>query len=358
MTRRWIILGGLIAACAAIAGCQEKAQAPKRIRPVLSTLLEPMQSDNSIAVGTIEPRFKTDLGFRVLGRLIARPVNVGDLVEKGQTVASIDPIALELAMRSANAEVAKSQAQLINASATEQRQHQLITTDATTQATLESAEDANAAAQASVVSAQANLTKAREQLGYAQLKSDFAGVVTAVSAEVGQVVSPGQSVITVARPDVREAVIDIGTDFPESLRPGLQFTVSLQLNPMIHVQGQVREIAPQAEAVTRTRRVRITLANPPETFRLGAAVTVMVNVGESAILHLPASAILAKDGSTFVWIVDPSTSKVSLHKIEIAASEGGIHVTDGLEAGARVVTAGVHSLKEGQQVRIEQETKR
>ena len=162
-------------------------------------------------------------------------------------------------------------------SATEARKRTLITTDATTKATLENAEQERAAAHASVIRAQDDLIKANEQLGYTQLKSGFAGVVTAVGAEVGQVVSPGQSVVTVARPDIREAVVDIGPDFPVPLRTGLRFTVSLQLDPTIHVDGQVREIAPQADFATRTRRVRITLNNPPENFRLGTTVMATVS---------------------------------------------------------------------------------
>jgi RND family efflux transporter MFP subunit len=354
MMMHWTKVGAILAACAATAGCKEETQAPEPVRPVLSTLVEPMQPDNTIASGTVEPQFKTDLGFRVLGRLIARPVNVGDLVEAGQTVAAIDPATLELAVLSATADVSKSHAHLTTASATEQRKRTLFTAAATTTATLESAEQNRAAAQASVVQAEANLTKAREQLSYAQLKSDFAGVVTGVLAEVGQVVSQGQGVVTVARPDIREAVVDIGADFPVPLRVGLPFTVSLQLDPRIQVAGQVREIAPQADSVTRTRRVRITLNNPPETFRLGTTVTATVSGGQNSILWVPASAILAENGKTFVWIVQLPASTVSLHKIEIARDEEGIRVTGGLSAGARVVTAGIHSLKEGQQVRIEQ----
>jgi RND family efflux transporter MFP subunit len=355
--RQWIIVSALFAAYAATAGCKEQTQAREPVRPVMSTLVEPMQSGNTNATGTVEPRYKTDLSFRVEGRLIARPVNIGDLVEEGQTVAAIDPATLELDLHSAFADVSKNQAHLTNAIAKEERQRKLITTYATTKATLENVEQARAAAQALMVRAQANLTKAHEELGYAQLKSDFAGVVTAVGGEVGQVVSPGQSVVTVARPDIREAVVDIGADFPVPLRTGLPFTVNLQLNPTTHVEGQVREIGPQADSATRTRRVRITLNNPPDTFRLGATVTATatVNGGQNSILRVPASAILTKDDETFVWIVDPSASTVSLHKIAIARDEGGIRVTGGLSAGARVVTAGIHSLKEGQQVRIEQE---
>jgi RND family efflux transporter MFP subunit len=358
MTNRWIILGALVAACAATAGCTEKAQVPKRLRPVLSTVLEPTQSGNTTASGTIEPRYQTDLGFRVLGRLTARPVKVGDPVAAGQMVAAIDPATLELDLNSAIADVSKSQAQLTNASAAEQRQRTLITTDDTTKANLENAEWTRAAAEATVASMQADLAKAHEQLSYAQLKAEFAGVVTAVGAEVGQVVSAGQSVVTVARPDIREAVLDLGPDFPVPLRTGLPFTVSLLLNPAIHVEGQIREVAPEADSATRTRRVRITLNNPPETFRLGSTVTATLAAGENAVLRLPASAILTENGKTFVWIVDPSTSTVSLHDIEIARDEGGIRVTGGLGAGARIVTAGVHSLKDGQQVRIEREATR
>ena len=146
-----------------------------------------------MAVGTVQPRYETNLGFRVLGRLIARPVNVGDLVAEGQTIAAIDPTALELAVRSAKADLSKAQALLENAIGTEERKRILIKTDATTKQTLDDAEQVRAGAQASTARARANLTKAIEQLGYAEVKADFAGVVTAVSAEVGQVVSPGQS---------------------------------------------------------------------------------------------------------------------------------------------------------------------
>ena len=269
--------GSIMIACIFAAllatGCKQETTAWEPVRPVLSILVEPTRSNDTAAVGTVEPRFKSDLGFRVLGRIIARPIDVGDSVYEGQTVAAIDSTALELGVRSARAELVKSQARLADASATEERQRKLIVNDETTKQRLDSVEHERAGADAAVASAQANLAKATEQLGYAELKADFAGVVTAVGAEVGQVVSPGQSVATVARPDVREAVVDIGPDFPVPLEIGLPFTVSLQLLPTVHVEGKIREIAPQADPVTRTHRVRIALNDPPPSFRLGATVT-------------------------------------------------------------------------------------
>jgi len=357
MTSHAMTVAGPLACALVLAGCQQETKAPEPVRPVQSVLLDVDRADDTVAVGVVEPRYKTNIGFRVLGRLTTRPVYVGDLVNEGQTVGVIDQTALELAVRSAKGELAKAEAQFATARATEERQRTLITTDATTKQTLDNAEQARAGAEAAVAREQANLTKAIEQLGYSQIKADFAGVVTAVGAEVGQVVSPGQSVVTIARPDVREAVVDIGQDFPLPLEVGLPFTVSLQLLPAVQVQGSIREIAPQADAVTRLRRVRIALSNPPEGFRLGATVTAKLDKGQARILRLPASAVLAKDGGNFVWIVDQSASTVSLQKVDVVADPTGARVTGGLTPGARVVTAGIHSLKQGQQVRIERDEK-
>ena len=356
MRRQHFVIASTIASALAVAGCNQEAKAPEPVRPVLSTVIEPAASGRTMAIGTVQPRYETNLGFRVLGRLIARPVNVGDLVTEGQTIAAIDPTALELAVQSAKADLSKAEALLENAIGTEERKRILIKTDAATKQMVDDAEQVRAGAQASIARARANLAKSIEQLGYAQVKADFAGVVTAVSAEVGQVVSPGQSIVTVARPDVREAVVDIGADFPVPLTVGLPFTVSLQLLPADQVQGQIREIAPQADSVTRMRRVRIALNDPPESFRLGSTITARLSKAYGRILRVPPSAVLKKGAETFVWVVDDPTSTVSLHKVDLSEDEGGIRVTGGLAAGARIVTAGIHSLEQGQQVRIQEES--
>jgi RND family efflux transporter MFP subunit len=353
--KRSIMIASIFAALLAT-GCKQETAAPEPVRPVLSVLVGPARLSDAAVAGTVEPRFKSDLGFRVLGRIISRPVDVGDSVYEGQTVAAIDSTALELGVRSARAELLKSQARLADASAAEQRQRKLIMTDVTTKARLDEAEHERAGAEAWVASAQANLAKAIEQLGYAELKADFAGVVTAVEAEVGQVVEAGQAVVTVARPDIREAVVDIGPDFPVPLEIGLPFRVSLQLLPTVHVEGQIREIAPQADPETRTHRVRIALNDPPPSFRLGATVTARLSDDQSSILRVPESAVLTKEEQNFVWVVDPTAHTVSLQKIVLSRDEGGIRVTGGLKPGTRIVIAGVHSLKQGEQVRIDQET--
>lgn len=355
MTTRLVVLAGTIASALAMSGCKQEVNAPEPVRPVLWTVVQPAVSAGVSFVGSVQPRYETKLGFRVLGRIVARPVNVGDLIERGQMVAAIDPTALELSVRSAKADLSKAEALLENASGAEERKRILIKTDAATRQMLDDAEQVRAGAQASAARARANVSKAVEQLGYAQIKSDFAGVVTAVSAEVGQVVSPGQSVVTIARPDVREAVVDIGADFPVPLTVGLPFAVSLELLPTLQVQGKIREIAPQADQVTRMRRVRIALDDPPESFRLGSTVVARLSKDYSPVVRVPADAVLKQGGETSVWVVDAPSNTVSLRKVDISEDEAGIRVIDGLSAGTRIVTAGIHSLKQGQQVRIEQD---
>ncbi len=355
MRKLAITITGIFALTLATAGCKQETGTPEPVRPVLTTVVEPTPPASTVAAGTVEPRYTTNIGFRVLGRLIARPVNVGDLVEEGQILAAIDPTTFELAVQSARAELSRNKARLANASATEERKRTLIVSDSTTKASLDDAEYARAGAQASVARAQANLTKALEQLGHTHLKAEFAGVVTAVSADVGQVVSPGQTVVTVARPDVREAVVDIGPDFPVALQLGLSFTVRLQLLPTIQVEGRIREIAPQADDATRMRRIRIALIDPPPSFRLGSTVNATLSKLKNEVMRIPASAVLTKDGDTFVWVVDLPASTVSLHKVALSEDGSGMRVNGGLAAGTQVVTAGIHSLKQGQQVRIEED---
>ncbi|MDO9296213.1 efflux RND transporter periplasmic adaptor subunit [Bradyrhizobium sp.] len=349
----------IVAAGAVLTGCGEKVAEPQPARPVLSMVVAPMEATNVAVVGTIQPRYKTDFGFRMLGRLIARPVNVGEAVAKGQALAAVDPFAAELAVRSALAQLSTAQGQLANASGNAERQRILIETGATTKATLDSAEQSNAAAQAAVVQAQSNLTKAREQFSYTKVSADYAGVVTAVGAEVGQVVAPGQIVVTVARPDIREAVIDVADDLASALRIGMPLAVTLQLDPRIRAEGKVREIAPQSDAATRSRRIRITLEAPPESFRLGTTITTLIPGGAARGFRLPATAILTRDGRSSVWLLDPASKSVTSRDVQILPNgDGSVDVTEGIEAGARIVTAGVHHLKEGQKVRLEQEAAR
>jgi membrane fusion protein, multidrug efflux system len=347
---------------AVLGGCGEAQDSPvPPPRPVLTTVVAGSGVERLALAGTVEPRYRTDLSFRVLGRIVARDVEVGDVVHKGQRVAALDPTALELTVRSQRAALANAQASLANATGVEYRQRTLRGHDVTAQATLESAEQALIAAEAEVTRARSNLTKSEEQLSYAELRSDFDGVVTAVSAEVGQVVSVGQTVLTVARPDVREAVVDIPESAVHDVAEGTTFNVALQLDQRIRTTGVLRELAPEADSVTRSRRARITLKDPPDTFRLGTTVTVRIKPAANATksVRLPASAVLEREGNAIVFVINEDRGTVSEQAVTILARHDGlVTLASTLKVGTRVVTAGVNSLNAGQRVRFESEAER
>ena len=339
----------------ALAGCNKPQPVAQPVRPVLSALVAETTVDPLALAGTVSARVETPFSFRVLGRLTSRPAQIGDLVKKGQLLATIDPLALQLAVRGAEADLASAEAQLANALGVAERQAALLKTNAASQAQVDSANQTRDSALAGATRARAQLAKAKEELGYAVLTSDFAGVVTSTGAEVGQIVSPGGMVVNVADPTLRDAVIDAPDTAAATLSLGTAFEVAAQLDPSVRATGKVREIAPQADTATRTRRVKIALDDPPEDFRLGSTITAWPVDGARKAVRLPASAILTRDGKAFVWIVDPASSQVSTKEVALAdAGRDPVEVTSGLEPAMRVVTAGVHSLVEGQKVRLEQ----
>ncbi|RWA77429.1 efflux RND transporter periplasmic adaptor subunit [Mesorhizobium sp.] len=339
---------------ASLAACSRSEEKPPEIiRPVLSMVVEPKTVETFGFAGSVEPQFSADLAFRLLGRVVSRDVKVGDIVTKGTTIAALDPTALELAVQASKADLSNAQAQFANAAASEERQRALLASANTPQSVFDAAQQARQAAAAGVERANAALAKSQEQLGYARLFSDFDGVVTAVGAEVGQTVSPGQTVVTVARTDPREAVVDIPDQLIGDLSVGTPFQIILQSLPTITTEAKLREIAPQSEGSTRTRRVRLTLTDPPTAFRLGSTITATRMTKVAPTIELPMSALLEKNGSEKVWIVDPQSSNVSARDIKVGSRNGGTFtVASGLEAGMRVVTAGVHSLIEGQKVKV------
>ena len=194
-----------------------------------------------------------------------------------------------------------------------------------------------------------------------QLKSRYPAMV-AVAAVAGlagaKLVSAGQAVVTLARPEVREAVFDLPTEVAESLPADARFLVSAQLDPQARTTGSIRELGPQADASTRTRRVRLSLAQTPEAFRLGSTIQVQLSSAGSVRSVLPASVLLERDGKTQVWVVDGKQSSVALREVQVLSrDERQVVIGQGLADGDRVVRAGVNSLKPGQKIKLDEDAR-
>lgn len=339
----------------ALGGCRgEEPVAEAPVRPVKSLVVQAFGAQPTVFTGLVQPQVSTDYSFQTLGRMVQRPVDVGDTVEAGTLLASLDASVQEQSVQAAEASLAGARATLSNASGVEARQQALLASNVATQADLDSARQALQSARSAATQAEASLAREREQLEFTRLTAGNDGVVTAVDAEAGQVVSPGQTVVTVARPELRDAVIDLPDPYAASLTLGSPVEVRLELAPDIVADGRVREIAPIADPVTRARRVRIALQNPPTAFRLGSIARVALPGGAPEELAVPESAILTREGQTYVWVIPDAGGAASLREVGLGDARGGrVALREGVSAGERIAAAGVNTLAEGKEVSIE-----
>ncbi|MFB4392800.1 MULTISPECIES: efflux RND transporter periplasmic adaptor subunit [unclassified Pseudomonas] len=342
-----------------LGGCGGEEPTPEVVRPVLSTLVEPQaQAQLGRFAGSIQARYESTLGFRVSGRIARRWLDVGAQVKPGDTLATLDPTDQQNQLRAAEGDLARVQAQWINAQANARRQQQLYDRGVGAQAQLDIAQTDLKTTGASLEQARSALSQARDQLDYSTLRSDHTAVVTAWQAEAGQTVSAGQAVVTLARPDVKEAVIDLPIQLAEQLSQGLTFTVASQLEPDINTTATLRELEPQADATTRTRRARLTLAGTPEAFHLGTAISVTLSSAITPRSELPATALLEREGKTQVWVVDPQQKTVATRDVTLAErNRQRIVLASGVQPGERVVIAGVNSLEPGQKVTFDEDAR-
>ncbi|RON02942.1 efflux RND transporter periplasmic adaptor subunit [Pseudomonas brassicacearum] len=347
----------LLSAGLLLAACSKKEAPPEPVRPVLSIEVQSLdQQDLGRFAGSIQARFESNIGFRVPGRIASRNVDVGSEVRKGALLATLDPTDQQNQLRVARGDQAKVEAQLINAKANARRQQELFNKGVGAQAQLDIAQTDLKTTQASLDQARAALSQARDQLNYTELHTDHDAIVTAWSAEAGQVVTAGQQVVTLARPDIKEAVIDLPAGLAEQLPTDVVFEVAVQLDPSIHTTATIREIEPQAQSATRTRRARLTLAETPRGFRLGTAISVTLSSAIEPRIELPLTALQEVGGKTRIWVVDKQTQTVSPRDVTVL-SRGADSVTlaHGVKSGERVVSAGVNSLKPGQKVKIDED---
>lgn len=345
----------LIALTAAtLAGCGDQTPPPIPARPVRAVVVEDGASGETLSLtGQVKAQVQTNLAFRLDGRLLDRRVNVGDVIKVGQIIARVDPQIQQNNLRQAQANLSAAQGQLIQARNDFLRQEKLVDTGFISRARFDQAQQALRTAEAQVNSAQAQVRNASEQLGFTELTADAAGVVTAIGAEPGEVVAAGRMIAQVAQQGGRDAVFDVPAQIIRSASRDIEVEVALTDDPRIKATGRVREVAPQADPVTRTFQVKVGLIDPPASMRLGATVTGSVTLKAPDGVELPASALTQTEGKPAVWVVDPKAMTVALRPVTVARYDSAsVVIAQGLKTGDTVVTAGVQVLRPGQKVRL------
>ncbi len=344
-----------VAAFALLAACDEET--PPASEPVRPVRVAIAQSDSGRETATLTGEIMAQdtvlLGFRTSGRMVNRTVNVGDTVTAGDLLARLDDTTQRNVIRAAQAELTAAEGDVNRTETDFGRQVELLERGFTTQQRYDTALQAFRQAESRADAARAQLDNAEESLAFTALYADASGVVTAIGAEPGEVVATGAMVVRLARDNGRDAVFDVPERLFGSTAPDATITVALVSDPAVTAPGRVREVSPQADPVTRTFRVRVGLSDVPANFRLGSAVTGSVALAGSESTPLPAAALTTLEGAPAVFVVDPESGTVDLRRVTVARFDiARALVTDGLRDGDIVVTAGVQSLRPGQQVRI------
>jgi membrane fusion protein, multidrug efflux system len=338
-----------------LGACERKTESPPAIRPVRHVIVEQHDvADPIIVTGHLRARDEVSLAFRISGKVIERIPNVGDTVEAGQIVARLDPQVERNSLNAAQADVFSAQAVHQQARAFEKREKQLLTTKMIAPDEYDVALRQLKTGEAQVVAAQAKLKSAEEQLGYTELKSEAAGVITQKGAEPGEVVQAGQMILMLARQGGRDAVFDMPA---QVIRDGLslrqQVEVWLADKQDINTTGTVREISPQADPITRNYQVKVGLVEVPVGMFLGATVVGRLELQAGQQIKIPSTALTMRENNPSVWVIDAGDKVVHLRGIKIARyTPDSVVVTDGLKIGEMVVTAGVQELHEGQIVKL------
>jgi RND family efflux transporter MFP subunit len=338
-----------------LVGCEPTADADSTpVRPVRTVTVERGHTaEQVILTGHVNAEKESALAFRIGGRVIERLADIGNRVEPDQVLAKLDPQDELNALRSAQAAFTAAQGQLVEASNNFDRQQQLLERGFTTKVLFDQAQQNLRTAQSRTDDTQAQLQIAEDRVSYTQLKANVVGSITARGAEAGEVVQPGQMIFQVARQEGRDAVFDVPAQVIRSAPPDPKIVVALTDDPSVTATGRVRQVDPQADPITRTFRVRVSLIDPPPAMLLGATVTGRMELEARPGISIPASALTRYNNHPAVWIVDPSTMTVSMRNVEVERFDpGSVAVSEGLMGGEIVVTAGIQALYPGRKVRL------
>lgn len=335
-----------------ITGCS-KAEIVKEEIPLVRSKIVKVDGTGQGAnySGEVRGRYETQLSFQVNGKIIKRYVELGSVVHPGDVLMEIDGKDIVQTVNSTAAQVASAQSQLSLAEANLARYRKLCEQGAISQAQLDQYQNAYEVSLAAVRQSTAQYSQGSNQLGYSRLVADSAGVISTIGAEAGQVVSAGQSVLTLVQDGEREIEINIPENRIAEMRNTEQVKVSFWALPGVIVEGKVREISPVADKVTRTYKVRVSLINPLDSVNLGMTANVMVGTStKEQNFTIPLTAIYQTGDVPNVWVIRDGV--VSLRPVKVGVfGDGNIQILEGLQDGEVIVTAGVQKLREGEKVR-------
>ena len=344
-------LTAALAIPAVLTGCGQSAADPRTNPPLvrIATAGEVGGTSREFT-GVVGARVQSDLGFRVGGKVVARMVDPGQVVHRGQALMRIDPTDYALAAQASEQAVAAARARAVQTSADELRFRKLIAPGFVSAIDYDQKKAAALAARADLAAAESQARVSRNNAAYTVLVADADGTVAETLVEPGQVVSAGQVVVRLAHSGPREAMIAL----PETIRPPLGAVAQARTYSGLVGEARLRQLSDAADPTTRTYDARFTLSGAPATAPLGSTITIRANVpGQAAAMTVPLGAIYDRGQGAGVWVVG-GQGTVSWRPVKLAAvSEETAVVAAGLQPGERFVALGAHMLHQGEAVRMD-----
>ena len=327
--------------------CLAAGEPPKPVR-VLTVAIQPLTS-RLVLSGAVQARTQAELGFRVGGKVVARPVEVGDVVRAGQVLARIDQADLKLAEEAAEAALQAAVAEAANARADLARYDRVgRNSPAFLPSEFDKRTAASRMADARTAQAARQVALARSQRSYGELTAEGDGVVTALPVQVGQVIAAGQTVATIARTDEIEVAANVPENRLAEIRAAGEVGVTLWAAPGQALRGRVREVGALADPASRTFAVKVAVRDAPAgLMQLGMTAAVSFDRPAALVARLPATALTDSDGKAAVWVFDPARGRAALRPVDVAGygGDGSLLVSGGLADGEQVVTAGVGQIE-------------
>lgn len=348
-----LLLGGLVplAACGGEAGADD----PRALPPVVRVAVAGPTTDGERRFsGVVSARVQSDLGFRVGGKVVARLVDAGQAVRRGQPLMRIDATDYALAVSAQTELVEAARARAVQTASDERRYRGLVSAGAVSALAYDQAKAAADAAQAQLAAAEAQARVSRNAAGYAILTADADGVVVETLAEPGQVVAAGQPVVRLAHAGPREATITL----PETVRPALgSLADAFGFDGARAGQARLRQLSDAADPRTRTYEAKYVLSGAAAQAPLGSTMVVVLPAQAGGVqrgVEAPIGALHDAGKGPGVWIVEPRASTVQWRPVRVASlGAETVTITGGLSGGERFVALGAHMLHQGQRVRVQ-----
>lgn len=349
------LIAAMIFGALFLSACSESKVPEPPPRPVRVTSVQYKQTATTARYsGEIRARYESPLAFQVGDKLVKRLVDVGTTIERGQLLATLDQTDVRLDEAGAAAQLAAAQAELDQARKDLGHLSNLQEKDLVSQAALERRRDQVRTAEARVAAARATQGSYSRKSGYAELRADHAGVITAVNAEPGQIVSAGQAIVRLAQTLEKEVVISVPENRLQDLQAASAIRINLWAAPERFYEGRLREVSPGVDEVLRTYTVKVSVQDADAAAAMGMTATVHVQKNEpQPKAWLPLTALTQDNGRPAVWVFDPATGSVGPRTVTVAGyDDENAKLLDGVADGEQVVTAGVHKLLAGQKVRL------